>query len=201
MCQYSIRHINWLYYFVLKFMDQELDRTQGISDFASADLIKYPSLNRIQKLLESNKKLPKLSDPIELVKFEMLEAELLNQRILPTTNETLSQKIRHEVNLLAWHAKRYGIESEDINYLVDVPRFILKLSAQDSNIGGPDLSYLELFADFILGKFDNANNSYEEGLNVVIKAILKSKDDHLLDKINCNLPISKTEFLKLIKGS
>lgn len=179
-------------------MDQELDQPTILKGHAHDTIKDHTGLSTLKSSIEAGKKISKLNEPIEVVKFEMLEAELLNQRILPKTNETLSQKVRHEVNLLSWHAKRLGIDTQTIKFLVDVPRLIVKLSTTDTNTTAASLSYLELFADFIQGQFDNASNTYEEGLNVVLKAILKSQSDSILDSKVCILPTSKAEFFKLL---
>lgn len=180
-------------------MDQELERIDIVKGYTHDNVKVHVSLRSLMSSIESGKRLSKLTEPVELVKFEMLEAELLNQRILPKTNETLSQKIRHEVNLLSWHAKRLGVDTNLIKFLIDVPKLIIELSNSDTTKNNSaSMEYLELFADFILGKFDSASNTYEEGLNVVLKAILKSKDDNLLDHKVCILPTTKAEFFKLL---
>ncbi len=177
-------------------MDQELERTAVLEGVKNDSIKELASIQTLKSGIESGAAFPKLSEPIAVVKFEMLEAELLNQRILPKTHETLSQKIRHEVNLLSWHAKRLGVDIQSINFLVDVPRLILKLSSQDMSPSTSSLAYLELFSDYIQGKFDSTSNKYEEGLNLVLNAILNSKQDKVLDQNTCILPISKTDFFK-----
>lgn len=177
-------------------MEQEQESTGEVRTFQSD----FSSLKELSALKKKNQSLPKLDQPVDLINFEMLEAELLNQRILPKASETLSQKIRHEVNLLSWHAKRLGISTDDIRFLVDVPAMLLKINSTENSSSSFNPTYLDLFASFILGKFDNANNPYEAGLNLVLKAILNTHSEGVLDQTTCILPISKSDFFKLIKN-
>lgn len=92
----------------------------------------YPSLKRLCELVFSNSLNASINErligSVGLEQFEMLEAELCNQRILSGSNSELfhklSQLAAHEANFWRWKARRHGLASVSINVTIDIPKYL-----------------------------------------------------------------------------
>ena len=178
--------------------------------------LKLFKLLALYENLLTNSDIEILPHPIKLLDFEMLEAELVNQGILPKTNETLSQSIAREVSHLKWTASNYRKENTEFTLLVDVPTYVIKKAIQnleliDNNgfsldfLSNKEITYLEQFAAYLNGEYESASNTYEKGLNLILRTIKSSGliVDHNEDNsksINIILPIDKKNFMQRISS-
>ncbi len=209
-------------------MSENVYRNESVKDYnlLNSSISKFSNILELSKFLEienlETNTILKLSSPISIDQLEMLEAELHNQGILSKTIETISQRVRHDAGLLGWHARRFGISPNQIEFLVDVPKYIIKKaqeleeetksSTQNSTLFPRELSYLDQFSSFILGKFDNTENKYEDALNVVLNVLIKSaeRSKHLSEAVERDinekihimvLPKNRAQFLKELGSS
>ncbi len=165
-------------------------------------------------LFSNNYPLPKspIAYPLSIEELEMLEAELINQGILNTEVNALSKRVRREISLLLWSGKRHNVSHSDINFKIDLRSFIkfevLKLSTA-SDLGSTvsytlkqklknELAYLDQFAAYLNGAFEEPRSGYERGLNLVLKAIMKTnqRDE---TRLSFTLPISKNDFIRILE--
>jgi hypothetical protein len=153
---------------------------------------------------------------LHVEELEMLEAELINQGILIPNVDTLSKRARHEISLLLWYGKKVNISSELFDFRISINNFIkheieknclpdfestnssmMQMRQKSRN----ELDYLEQFAGYLNGEFENPKSRYEKGLNVVLKAITKTSAPIPSDKIQCTLPLTRQEFISLVQES
>ena len=168
--------------------------------------------------------------PISLEGLEMLEAELLNQQILiqrDASFQTLSQQLNHEVSVWSWRAVRLGMHSKEMFFEVNLPNYILSkaaellsvskrsseslLAARELQTPGSNsslvlfrLQYLELFAAYLIGKYEKASSRYQRGLNLVLKtlchrtAVLREQEAKNLCRVQ--LPTTLRSFMAHLKN-
>ncbi len=165
-----------------------------------------PSLDRLRQSLahgaEGVRPLKHLLQPITFQAVEMLEAELLNQRILlkrQASVQTIAQQLAHEAGIWTWRALRLGIPTDAIRFEVHLPQYLLSKGSElissieslsvcsdDSIVHSPSsqtksknlapaltaqLQYLNLFAAYLTGKYENTDSRYQRGLNLVLKTL------------------------------
>jgi hypothetical protein len=150
---------------------------------------------------------------LHVEELEMLEAELINQGILIPNVDTLSKRARHEISILLWHGKKVNIQSDLFDFRISIKDLIrheieknclpdfestnssmMQMKQKSRN----ELDYLEQFAGYLNGEFENPKSRYEKGLNVVLKAITKTCAPVSSDKIKCTLPLTRQEFISLV---
>ena len=76
---------------------------------------------------------PKHPQPVSVSSLEMLEAELANQMIVPTLGEhtpSIAQAAAFEANLLQWRARRFGISGTQIQFQIDLGRYVGYLAVE-----------------------------------------------------------------------
>ena len=193
-----------------------------------------PHLGQLFEALENSEgKSPRFPRPLGTDEIEMIEAELRNQGIItsgPKKELLLSERLAREAALWKWRAR--SASPKQLRFLVDVPCYIahfalelseqseLKLgegSGEDKN--GPKLlnplesqvieskaglEYLNEFASYVNGTYDKHSNRFEQGLNVVLRALSRgnighSKQDSTTTEII--LPVSKKKFFSQIKST
>lgn len=177
--------------------------------------LNFNNLKELSIKRSKNELLKVISSPIRLIDFEMLEAELLNQGILPKVSETLSQILIREVSHLKWTTRHFFKTDNQLELYIDVPLYLLKKADQNLEtslaenisidfLSTQDLSYLEQFAAYLLGEYEETNNSYEKGLNLILKTIRSgnsanesiNKDSNGLTKVI--LPVSQKSLIKTL---
>ena len=178
-----------------------------------AKLARYPQLFTL--ITEP----PATSRYLTFEELEMLEAELTNQSIVnpnPERTVTLAQFALLEMNTLRWRALRSGCDSNLLAFRIDLTRYLSRMALglihpttpQEqalfwrAGLTGQDrvdaeLAYLENFASFLNGGFENAENRYQQGLNVVLRVLSSSQP--AADDPSIILPIPLTEFLSAIR--
>ena len=176
----------------------------------------------------------RISSPMQLEQLEMLEAELKNQGILPKGEATtLAQHALHSASILRWRAQRGGITGDNIEFVVDVPEYLLRraeeiekqlieLGAKDNSQESElflrrssswgkaydnqtrllqDLGYLERFASYLLGKFDEDGNRYERGLNLILRIIAARNPAYFASrKTRIELPMDVKQFSATLRA-
>ncbi|MCB0325064.1 MAG: hypothetical protein KDD69_15880 [Bdellovibrionales bacterium] len=178
--------------------------------------------------------LKRLSRPVELKQLEMLEAELTNQGILPRLRAgvlSLAQHVAQETGVWCWRAERCGVESNSLQFDVEIPRYIIaragellaplsldtpgpvepqtgvwRRAAEAPAVAIAELSYLDRFAAYLLGAFYDPANRYQRGLNLVLHVLVgAARAEEEQSSLLClTLPLSKQAFfhqLKAGKGS
>lgn len=153
-----------------------------------------------------------ISEPIKIIDFEMLEAELINQGILPHIGSKLSQSISREVNNLTWTTKSMQRDERSLSLFIDIPNYLIKRAAQNLELieingynvdylSKQELSYLEHFARYLNGAYETVNNSYEKGLNLILHTIksngCRKKSEDNSETIVITLPVDKKNLAKL----
>jgi hypothetical protein len=172
--------------------------------------IGYPSLCKL--LLDTKNR-----DPLTLDELEMLEAELQNQNIIPTLDDshiTLSQSAAATINLMRWKAQRYGINPANFNFRINLQEFII--SAAQLTLNNQKLSptlptdsefidYLECFAEYLIAEHHTSASfpnmtSFQKGMHLVIKILNRSNIPSTLQSTReIVLPISRNRFLEELR--
>jgi hypothetical protein len=196
-----------------KILYEEKELRQHERNILGKFLLRY-AYSHLSTLLE--KKIPvqstPVSHPLSIEELEMLEAELINQGILTPDVDALSKRVRREISLLLWNAKRTGASTGEINFKIDLMSFIVfevnKLCPDElcsHHNTHPlrqkmknELRYLDQFASYLTGAFEEPRSGYEKGLNVVLKAIMKTHETEKTHTPDIIMPISKQEFMKKI---
>lgn len=172
-----------------------------------------------------------LAQGLPLEDLEMLEAELVNQGILNVSPQCAFSLVRqgmHEINLWRWRAKRIGFDPNRLEFEMSVPHYIIYHSEQlladlqlaengASRIGGQswryrgsrktmlmeELRYLDRYAAYLCGEFESTQDRYQQGLNLVLKAIClgarQRRESPAGDALMICLPIGKTDFYQSIR--
>lgn len=179
----------------------------------------------------------RLTSDLSLEGLEMLEAELRNQGILPKHIPGVTQRALREASVLRWKARRGGVDEARLTFFVNISRYLTTLgthlterdpvtSSEDANLFylGADswyskrlpehersaqLAYLEAFASYLIGTFDQTSNRYERGMNLVLKVLnlratprreaADGANDEAHAAIPVTLPIETDEFLRLLR--
>ena len=215
---------------------------------------KYPHLQELRAVLRDSGsaylRLRNAVGAIDADQFEMLEAELQNQGILPRVSNSsykLSQRASYDAQFWRWRAKRYGAQNVELRFLVDVPKFILSrseeiLEALDNNEFAKEsaaeqtllqrasargestlnptseLRYLDQFAAYVMGEFDDSTNRYHQGLNLVLKVLsistrppsetgsmVQERVENISGvphfRLTATLPLDKEEFFYCLKST
>ena len=204
---------------------------------AGAGLTKLAQLVRILNQDPARRRqAERLTSDLTLDGLEMLEAELRNQGILPTLAPGLTQRALREASVLRWKARRSGVDESRLTFFVNISRYLTALGthlteqqverhADEENLFylGTDslyskrlpeseraaqLAYLEAFASYLIGTFDQTSNRYERGMNLVLKVLSlrakpraesKGANDEAHDQIPVTLPIESEEFVRLMR--
>lgn len=197
----------------------------SVKSVMKGSLAPFGNLMKLQAFLvqesphgEPRSRYPK---PLDIEQLEMLEAELQNQNILPKLSDSclsLAQHALHEKNIWRWCARRYGFNSLNIRFVIDIAKYIIRCGEEILSIStdevevtlhGPtseyrksveQIQYLDTFADYLTGSMENNQNRYQRGLNLLLKTLAYSPPfqktpPHL---VVC-LPIEKKDFLKLLR--
>jgi len=83
---------------------------------------------QLKQPINRNTILRSLDKTLSLDQFEMLEAELQNQGILQLPsdiNHSMAQHCNVQIQLLRWHAKRFGWKRSSLDIRIDIPRWAL----------------------------------------------------------------------------
>jgi len=193
------------------YFDDEISEYSEIVSF----LNKY-SFNNLSDLFSNieNKDKSPIKQPLSIEELEMLEAELLNQGIISAKSDALSKRVRREIALLIWNGKRNSSNFSSPNFRIELKSFIkfetIKLTTLNDNLKDQqiapkiklkqDLKYLDEFAAYLNGAFENTKSSYEKGLNLVLRAIMKTTEE-IDENLSFILPISKAEFIRKINSN
>ena len=175
-------------------------------------------LNRLCLKIIQGEPLQILSAPLTLVEFEMLEAELRNQGILPKTKETISQNLEIELTHLQWLVRNHLKENEELLPFINVPNYLFKKTisnieilttltsnAEDSKL--EEFKYFEQLAAYINGEYEEVSNPFEKGLNVVLKTIrsgtnsIENGDSELNKQIKIILPVDRKNLIKQVANN
>jgi len=188
----------------------------ALLDLEIGNFLQKKGLNNLYSLLYNpqSRRRSAVARPLSVEELEMLEAELKNQGIInsrvDTYSDTLSQFARHRIGMLVWLARRTEISNEQIDFKIDLLEFIKSLirekyqecvSLNLSKYSYDEIQYLEQFASYLNGEYSEPINKYEQGLNLVLRAITVTKSKYSENSLKCTLPISKVDFLKLLKGN
>lgn len=146
---------------------------------------------------------------------------------------SLAQHLEHEANVWRWRAQRFGVDSGTLQFNVDLPRYVLwraeeLINGLDEETLGDienhlqrsdawtlrferqgtvlaELHYLNGFAAYLSGMFDEASNRYQRGLNLVLKVLCSKAEEGYTEvpaqngSLLITLPIGKREFAALLK--
>ena len=206
--------------------------TTSLSTMLSAHL--PPQLQALQQSYSASGHYPRqplsqIPFPMGLEQVEMLEAELLNQRILRAKeNEAriVSHRALHNMAYWQWKAERHGVKSSALSFAIDLPKFIIRrahellhieddlsreeeyLRASHQHTQGKslrvkasiELAYVEQVAQYLNGCFEQANNRYEQGLKVVLYAISATPIQDS-QKTLLTLPLTTQEFTTTLQST
>lgn len=146
----------------------------------------------------------------------------------------LAQHVLHEANIWRWRAQRFGVEGSNLVFNIDLPAYVVYRAEElmcvqhesmfETNLAGQlhrndswwgsletlgsviaEIHYLNRFAAYLLGVFDEAANGYQRGLNLVLKVLSREIEQELeveadkSDKLMITLPHSKREFFSRLK--
>lgn len=152
----------------------------------------YPRLNDLSQPARLN------LAPLTLNQLEMLEAELINQGLLPVSEERIAEAALRQIALFRWKARRFGANQAVIDYRIDLPRFILALATELAESNGEGqysltqlgrslnrearLNYLEDMAAFLLEQDQPTQNSYQRGLRLILR-ILQTPERDIDEKV------------------
>ena len=164
-------------------------------------LIELPKLEQKLKsgLMPEILEAPISANQFQMLEAELVNQGLL--RISSDLSTLISQQAAKDTSLWRWRILRINPKIENTQILIDVPRFILDkakqileiekrkreghflkhISTKEDFQSAPIFSrtqlsniyYLESFAAFINGAFEEVQSKYEKGLNVVLKALCK----------------------------
>ncbi len=103
------------------------------------------------------------------------------------------------------HPERFSITSEEENSRTSQRTTWRTVFTTEDKIRA-SLEYLELFAAYFKGHFDNPSNGYQRGLNLVLKVLATKQTTESIssvvqENISVCLPIRQTDFHSLIRGS
>lgn len=167
--------------------------------------------------------IPLSLEQLEMFEAELSNQDLLRRR--SDSVRALHQHAAHQINLLLWRAKRLGHSTESYEFLIDIPYYILECSifmlknlstgrendsdmymsrgtflgwsAENSTKLLYDLNYLDDFATYLLGAFNDQNSRYHKGLDLVLN-VLKRNSATSASHLQITLPISADEFTRHI---
>lgn len=200
------------------------EEISAVKNMQIGNFLQKKGLSNLYSLLyhPQSRKRSAVARPLSVEELEMLEAELKNQGIIKSTvntpnivsnntvSDTLSKIARHQIGMLVWLARRTEVSNEQIDFKIDLREFIKSLIREKfqegttpnlSKYSNDEIQYLEQFASYLNGEYAEPINKYEQGLNLVLKAITITKNKHSESSLKCTLPVSKVEFVKLLKGN
>lgn len=201
---------------------------------ARSGLIYVPELSlALSSGIYPSKAAEELSEGRPLLQLEMLEAELTNQGILASSSEhpfSLVRQALHETDVWRWRARRLGFDAKQLRFLLCLPHYVVFYAEQllndlesasegTSRIGSQswhhrydkqsgvlhELKYLERCAAYLCGAFENTEDRYQRGLNLVLKAICLGSRQATTDDeqglLTMTLPLRKQDFYAALRES